>query len=496
MEISRKNFIIVLVAVTVIKIIFAFSFPIKNDEASYFLWGQHFYSGNYDHPPMIGWSLYLMSFLSDSVVWLRTLAISSALVVTWVIYRFVLNFADENSARFAALLFVLSPLNILLFLVSNDAPLLIFSTLSALLFYNSLKSQKPSFAFLSGVLLGLAFLSKYFAVLIGIGYLVYALLQDRKRRLFYVGLVVAGAMPFVIQHIWYNYHNCWNTINFHFFVRNVGNPFDIAMFGFYIFGLLLVMTPWGIWYLGRNREKLKDPNVHFLVALVGTSALFFAFVSLKNVIGLHFFLVFAPYLFPLYALVDDPVSRRRMVLFSSMYAAFFVLLLAGLAAFPLSKMEGWKHHSDFVLGLSPAAICQELDKYSDKPMFASYYASASILTHTCKRPIDVLFSGSRYGREFDRWLDIRKLNGKTIAIFDVGLRRNKHWAKYFNRFRIDVIQVRKAPFTIFIGEGFKYEKYRDEFLADMRKRYYSPPEWLPQGGCYFNERYFPNEKKR
>ena len=78
-----------LAVVTAVKIVFALTFVIKNDEAYYLLWAKHLAGGYYDHPPMIGWLLHLMSYVSDSIAWHRMLAVGSGLVVVWVIYRFV-----------------------------------------------------------------------------------------------------------------------------------------------------------------------------------------------------------------------------------------------------------------------------------------------------------------------------------------------------------------------------------------------------------------------
>ena len=479
MEISRQNFIRIVVAITVIKIVFAFILPIKNDEAYYVLWAQHLSTGYYDHPPMIAWLLHLMSYVSGSIVWFRALAIGAGLVAVWVIYQFVCFFSNDASARFAASLFVLSPLYILLFLVSNDAPLLLFSSLGMLLFYLALQRERLSYALGSGVLLGAAFLSKYLVAPLGIALAVYSLLWLPRKRWPYLAVATLGALPFVLQHLYYNYTHSWNTLNFHFFLRNAGTDASLSMLLFYFFGLALVMTPWGVGFLAAGVRRLKDPRVRYLLVAVLTTATVFAIASIKTVIGLHFFLVFAPYLFALYALIDRPRARKWLMVLSTGYAALWIGLLAVLAAFPLDRLQGWKHHADFVLGLAPKAVCEQLQPYAEYPIFSDYYATASILSYECSREINVLFSTSRYGREFDRWTDFSSLDGRSLMIVSVGADRGQHWKQYFARSRIETISVRGAPFTVFFGEDFKLPLYRKNVLDPNRQRYYQPPAWLP-----------------
>jgi hypothetical protein len=46
------------------------------------------------------------------------------------------------------------------------------------------------------------------------------------------------------------------------------------------------------------------------------------------------------------------------------------------------------------------------------------------------------------------------------------------------------------------GTGFDYPAYRDGVLAEVRRKYYAIPTWLPQRACYMCDRYFPGEQCR
>jgi hypothetical protein len=484
MDITRKLLIRAVVAVTAVKLVFAFVYPIKNDEAYYLLWAKHLAGGYYDHPPMIGWLLHLMSRVSDAIFWYRLLAIGTGLIAVWVVYRFALRFADEQRARLAALLFVLSPLYILLFLIGNDSPLLLFSSLGALLFYVALERERPLLAVGSGALLGAAILSKYLVIPLLLALVLFTWQRSSRRHWAYLGLAALGALPFAMQHLYYNYTHCWDTVNFHFFLRNVKTEGGVSSLAFYFAGLALMMTPWGLWYLFKQRRTLAGGQYRYLVTIALTFTVFFALSSLKTVIGLHFFLAFAPCLFALYAVVEEPVQRRRMVQFSVAYAVLFAGVFAALAAWPLDKLKGWKYHPDFVLALDPREICVQLEPYAGYAVFSNYYATAAILSYECKRDVNVLFGSSQKGREFDRWTDQAALDGKSVAIVSVGKKDiGKTPPAYFDRSRVETISVRGAPFTVFVGEGFKYARYRDEIMAEINEKYRRPPSWLPRRGC-------------
>ena len=47
-----------------------------------------------------------------------------------------------------------------------------------------------------------------------------------------------------------------------------------------------------------------------------------------------------------------------------------------------------------------------------------------------------------------------------------------------------------------LGHGFDFHTYRERVLRDVKQRYYRIPGFLPMNGCYFCERYFPDEECR
>lgn len=56
-----KNLFIILF----LKLLIIFFLPLTGDEAYFIYWAENINIGFYDHPPMIGWLIYLMSFVID-----------------------------------------------------------------------------------------------------------------------------------------------------------------------------------------------------------------------------------------------------------------------------------------------------------------------------------------------------------------------------------------------------------------------------------------------
>ena len=496
MTLSNRTIISIISIVTLVRIVLMIWIPIKNDEAYYLLWAQNLGAGYYDHPPLIGWLLWAMTPISSSIVWYRMVALVAGLVATWGVYHLARSRYSEQGARLAAVMFALSPSSLWLLFISNDAPLLILLVLSVVAFDKADREKNYLLSWTSGLLLGLAFLAKYLAVIVGIGYLVYALLDKRKERLRHVVLVLAGVFPFVVQHIHYNYYNCWNTINFHLHVRNADNSFNIGNVAGYLFELILVLTPWGLWYLYRLRKQLPAVKDSLLLAIVATSVVLIGIVSFKSIVGLHFLLVFSPFAFVYIGVITNARYRFRALALSGLYALLLAGILFGLLLYPLERMKGWVHHSNFVVGLAPRDLCVPLEKYKSMPMFTNYYAQAGILSYSCKIEMQVLFGGSNYGREMDQSLDVRALAGKQLAIMEPGVLNPDNYRRFFRKIRVDRFDVHGAPFSVVVGEHFDFERYREEFLSGIRDRYYSPPAWLPKAGrCPFNEKYFPLHKE-
>src|SRR4030067_452213 len=239
--------------------------------------------------------------LAGKTEWvIRLPAILSSTLVGVGIY-FLLREHDATKARATAILYFVSPLNILFVPYTSDTPLYLFSFLSAFFFYKAVREEGYLSYILSGVFLGLSFLSKYLAVFLGASYALY-LLSARKdrRRLAGILLLVLSAAPFVAQNVFWNYSHSWANVLFNMYNRNTGMRFDLRRVALHVVTQLYLVTPPVLFLLYRERkgmtERMKgSPLRVFAVLFLVPIAMFTALSTVKS-IGAHWAVSFYPYL--------------------------------------------------------------------------------------------------------------------------------------------------------------------------------------------------------
>ena len=238
--------------------------PMTGDEALFYWWSRFPDYGYYDHPPMVGWWITASRALLGESEWavrmtasLLPLGVGAAMWWAW---------APENRERaaWAVFLFWLAPVNWLGALVTTDTPLILWAAWSAAAMVRAeARTQRVgdhgqsawALYALSGVFLGLAFLSKYFAVLLGVAYAVYFLAFQRKN---WRGLmwVVLASLPLVAVNVVWNLHHCWTNIMFNLFNRNEDAAFSAGKPLAYLGMMAYLISPVVIWLAIRHRQAL------------------------------------------------------------------------------------------------------------------------------------------------------------------------------------------------------------------------------------------------
>ncbi len=339
----KSSFYWVLLATLAIKLVLAWIIPMSGDEAYFIVWAKHPDFGFYDHPPMVGWLLQLMLYLGSSEVVIRIPAILLSTLIGIGIYQ-LLKPHDETKATLVAILFLVSPLNILNVLVTTDTPLILFVFLSAATLFKALQKNSLAWFGLSGVLFGLAFLSKYFAVLLGLGYLAYFIFSGRnKQNIRGFILLFLVALPFALLNVYWNYTHCWDNILFNLYYRNEGEEFSPDKVAIFFGTQIYLMTPPVIYYLFKHRaefrQKIKRDHFRLFAWLFLLPIAAFALLSLKKIIGLHWVLAFYPFL---YLLVYLFLSREELLKSIKFMAWFSIAHLAAIAVIAVMPMETWK----------------------------------------------------------------------------------------------------------------------------------------------------------
>ena len=493
----RRNFFVVLVLTTAVKLWLAAAIPFTGDESYFWLWGQNpSWGGFYDHPPMAGWWLWAMDKLSSSTIVLRLPA-----VLLWIAIAFGLMdllrraqpYATDKAWLLGALFLVL-PFTWSLNLVTTDTPLIFFLFFSGYAFLRAEQNGSTGWLAVSGFLLGLALLSKYFAGLLAIAYAV--ALLPRGPRAWGRLLIIAGcAAPFMGLNLAWNATHCWDNILFNLFNRNAASEFDPLLLLVYLGMMLYLLTPWTAARMVRHG---KVRGTLPLIALFGVPfALFFALAFYKT-IGLHWVLAFLPFFFLWVGLSADQDALRSDRKWTLLLGLPHLLALALLAHFPSDAIKGRKLHTDIVAHReAPALIArfrQELP--TGATVMSPSYSFASILSYHARSRVPVFGPGSYHARFDDSLTNFQDYDGRTIRVVSAKPLREEAFLPFFDSVRLQEIDVSGARFWIADGVGFRFHAYREEVLSGIAKNYYRAPSWLPAASCKFLEQYdLPRESR-
>jgi len=469
--------------------------PFTGDEAYFLTWGVYPDLGYYDHPPMIGWLLYLLHRFSDAA-WLLRLPVTLLPFALAAGVYFVLRGADEIKAALAALAFMLLPANVWAVLITTDTPLIFFSFASVLAFWLGISRKAPAWQALAGAFLGLAFLSKYFAVLLGLAYVVYTVFSPREQRDWRgLALVVLCSLPFAAVNLWWNYEHCWANLMFNAYNRHETAGWSWRTPLLYAVSLLYLLSPIALWQLARERRSVLaafgDPGARFFGVMFMFPFGFFAVLSLVKQVGLHWMLGFVPFFFVLAGRMLSRDQLRKSVVYLAAFSALHAAAIVVAAALPLETWKNSRFYDGIVYQLRIKDILQELKPYEGRFEFASDgYSPAVVASYYSGKYFFVFGAGSSYARQDDLQTDFRRLDGKDILVLRKNAPEDFQYRPYFRTVEYREFTLSGATFHVVLGRGFDFGAYREGVLKPVRDRFYAIPSYLAQGRCYFCERYF------
>ncbi|MDB5932205.1 MAG: glycosyl transferase, family 39 [Polaromonas sp.] len=470
------------------------TFPISGDEAFFYWWGVYLDWGYSDHPPMVGWLIGLMrATLSDSIWAIRLPAVLLPLALGAALW-WGLKSVNRTRAAWAVLLFWLAPLNWLYAIITTDTPLIFWSALSvAALMRAEHRPRLDRAAWglyaLSGVLLGCAFLSKYFSVVLGFTYLMYFLLY-RRERLAAFGVLLLCALPGPAVNIAYNMSHGWSNIMFNVYNRNEDARFELRKPLLYIVMMAYLVTPGALWLALRHRKPLwaAAPSQRLLACLVVVPVLFFALLSVKKVIGLHWVLSFYPFGFAYLAFALPADKLKTCAKGLAVFAGLHVLVVAGLYLTTLETWRSAKIYPQIVRSIKTADILRQASS-PGTVLMADSYTAASIYGFERRQYMPVFGVGKFHARQDDMLVDFSLYQGKTLRILTPDKPRPEEFQPYFEKVSVNAFMQDGVTFHVVEGTAFNYPAYRAGVLGEAFRRFYNIPVWLPMTGCPFCERY-------
>ncbi|MGV8934399.1 MAG: glycosyltransferase family 39 protein [Gallionellaceae bacterium] len=493
-----STFKIALIVTLAFKLILASVIPMSGDEGYFVLWAQHLDFGYYDHPPMVGWFLHLMLYLGSAEVILRLPSILTPMLIGIGIYR-LLKPLNADKAALIAILFLVSPLNLLNVLVTTDTPLILFAFFSMASLYKALQHNKMGWYALAGIFFGLAFLSKYFAVLLGLSYLAYLIFSAKsKQKTGGFALLFLASLPFALVNIYWNYTHCWDNVLFNLYTRNEGIHYSFATVAMFLGAQLYLMTPPLLWLVYKQRENfwqnIKRDNFQIFLFVFLLPMAVFLLLSLKKVIGLHWVLAFYP---ALYLLLFQLLSRsalKSLLKFMLGFSALHILAIIVIAALP---MDTWKHnklYGGMVFMFEHAKIVEQIKPYETQQFLLATdgYSPSATISYYYGKEFFVFGEGGLHARQDDMLTDFREFKGRNILILSKSPPKMSSYTPYFAHVETRTFTLREATFHLVLGYDFNYEKYKEGVLRPIKDKYYKIPAYLPHAPCYFCSKYFPD----
>ncbi|MBN2895808.1 MAG: glycosyltransferase family 39 protein [Campylobacterales bacterium] len=274
--------------ITLVRLLTIPFFDLGVDEAHYVLYGRYLDLSYFDHPPLAGWTHALFAWLfGENLIAARLSAVLLGIVTLWYLYRFLLQVIQSQSAAlFGVVAFAATPMFGALFMMLMPETLLLALIFPVLLSVHAIERHNRLRDWVVlGVLLGLAGLAKYTAVLIPLALLLY-LLRRRKTALlltYKFPLAVLIALVMVSPVIVWNMQHDW--ISFAFQSDHVagGGGVNLKAFGLSLAAQFGAYSPFlaPVAFYGLYRALRSPGDLLFSAGVVAAViVLFFGFASL------------------------------------------------------------------------------------------------------------------------------------------------------------------------------------------------------------------------
>jgi 4-amino-4-deoxy-L-arabinose transferase-like glycosyltransferase len=213
----NARLILLAAGLTAIRLVAGAVTHLTEDEAYYRLWAQHLDFGYFDHPPMIAWWIRAGTGLcGDTALGVRLFPALASGLNTWLIGDLARRLGGDERTAFRAGLWYNATLTVCLggMLATPDSPASFFWTLTVWCLAGAWSSVRAGWWIAAGFAAGLGVLSKYSALFLAPGVLLWlalvpAGLQRLKKPGPWLAAAIAGAL-FAVNVAW-NAQNHWES---------------------------------------------------------------------------------------------------------------------------------------------------------------------------------------------------------------------------------------------------------------------------------------------
>ncbi|HET7083916.1 MAG TPA: glycosyltransferase family 39 protein [Rhizomicrobium sp.] len=264
---ARISFGCILVLL-LLRAVLAVQLPLSADEAYYWLWSKRLAAGYFDHPPAIAWLIHAgTTVFGDTPLGVRFWGIVLSLPASWFVWRAAeLLLRDAGRAALAALFFNLTLMaSVELLAATPDMPSIVASA-GLVYFLARVRVEDDAQSWLGvGLAAGLGLLSKFSALFLGAGVLLWLMAdRDARKWLLTPGPYLAAFVALLIfsPNLWWQSQHHWQTFAFQFARVGTGHftwrflaEFLAAQFGLAT-PLIFILMAVGLWRATRLTSPL------------------------------------------------------------------------------------------------------------------------------------------------------------------------------------------------------------------------------------------------
>ena len=211
---------LIVIVLTIPRLVFAARYGLIGDETYYALWSFYPGFGYFDHSPGVAWVIWLGRAIFGEGQWaVRSLFVLATFPICAALYRTAVLLTDDRRIGAAAAIgyAVTLAVAITTTIATPDAPSTLFWVLTVWAIAEFARSRNANWWLAAGVFAGLALLSKYTAVFLGAGILLY-LVTSRERlgwlRLWQVWVGGAVAVAMFAPVVWIDWTRNWRSFRF------------------------------------------------------------------------------------------------------------------------------------------------------------------------------------------------------------------------------------------------------------------------------------------
>jgi 4-amino-4-deoxy-L-arabinose transferase-like glycosyltransferase len=442
--------------------------PPVGDEAYYWMWGQKLGWSYLDHPPLHAWLLRAMSVFGWNYFALRALTWVTLGATLWIFWLWAKRLNPQDPAAWwwpSAAIYLATPLFFTMTWLAFHDHLLIALGLAAahafLVFAETWEADRKGWVWLYGaaILLGLAVLTKYNAVLLGIGVAVFFVAHRPLRPLWrsphlYLAALLAVAMQAPV--LWWNITEGFASANFHLSERWGGplgtlRPLNVLTF---LALALIFVSPFLVPAIAAMvRRPLEQPFADrarvLALAVLAVSSLALLFLSLFAEVYFYWNIVAFLLVMPLAA----GWMMRRWLL-AAQLAYGFVFAALSVVNFTLAPVVNLFGGNDWTVASTygwPAVAerVEALRREHDTGFVATArYTTAAQLGFAMRDP-DVVAIADRHD-QYDFWFEPTAHAGETAIVVSDPQIQVRQIAPYFEDMKLlDTIRFERFGKVIY-----------------------------------------------